>query len=223
MTSALATTGGRAGDRAAVEAAELRRLMMRRGEAAERHRTIAGKLLGLDRTEAAAMALVAATPSVTVGTIVTELAMSSAGASLLVQRLERHRSIERRPFPRDLRQTLLAATPEHVEAAAQLYSPSTPASSASSPPSRPASTPRSSASASAPSRASTRTSKPPSPNSPSPTMAMSRRRSTTPARSSTASPTSQPTSPESTPSYAARSTTPSASPSRSTATRANYD
>jgi DNA-binding MarR family transcriptional regulator len=125
MTIALATVNGRSQVRPETDAARLRRLIVCRDQAAERHRTIAGRLLGLDRTEAAAMALFTTSPVLSVGAVSDRLALSAGGTSLLVKRLERQGAIERRAHPHDYRRVLLAATRSHVEAAAALYAPLT--------------------------------------------------------------------------------------------------
>jgi DNA-binding MarR family transcriptional regulator len=118
MTSALATVNGRSGVTPNTDAARLRRLIVCRDQAAERHRTIAGRLLGLDRGEAAAMALFTTTPLLSVGAVSHRLALSAGGVSLLVKRLERAEAIERRVLPHDHRCVLLTATRSHFEAAA---------------------------------------------------------------------------------------------------------
>lgn len=123
MTSAPVTVNGHANGSVDREAAELRRLMMCRGEAAERHRTIAGRIPGLDRTEAAAMAALTTTRALSPGALAERLLVTTGAASTLVARLERHGAVDRHAHPHDQRRVVITATDAHLQATAALYAP----------------------------------------------------------------------------------------------------
>lgn len=105
------------------EAAELRRLMLCRGEAAERHRTAAGRMLGLDRTEAAALAALSTVQTLTPAALGDRLLLSSGAITALIARLEDRGAAERHPHPHDRRSILISATRQHLNATATVYAP----------------------------------------------------------------------------------------------------
>ncbi len=123
MSTAVRTNGHAAAPRPADDAAAFRRLMVCRGEAAERHRVLAGRALGLDRTEAAAMALLSTVRALTPGALANRLVLSSPAVSSLVARLEDRGAVERHGHPYDRRSVLVSASATHLEAAGALYAP----------------------------------------------------------------------------------------------------
>jgi|GEM_PF-5130086 len=97
--------------------------MLLRGLAAERHRTLAGRQLGLNRTEAAVVALLGTCPLLSISELADRLALNPTGVSVLVQRLERRGTVERHAHPYDHRQVLITATRAQIDAATELYAP----------------------------------------------------------------------------------------------------
>ena len=123
MTAPASTNGHTTDPRSAAEAATLRRLMMGRGQAAERHRILAVRMLGLDRTECAAIALLSTTRALTPGALADQLVLSSAAVSALTARLEDRGAVQRRGHPRDRRSVLVSASARQLELTTAIYAP----------------------------------------------------------------------------------------------------
>lgn len=101
----------------------LRDLLHRKALATTRHRGGVARRLGLNETEAAALAHLARHGRLTPGELGDLLHLTSGGVTALAHRLERAGHIRREPHPRDKRSTLLTATPEILESAGELYEP----------------------------------------------------------------------------------------------------
>jgi DNA-binding MarR family transcriptional regulator len=100
---------------------DIRELFVRRELAAHRQRRAVTKQLGLEDTEAEALAHLARTGGMTPSQLGELLGMTSGGVTALTQRLERAGRISRRPHPTDKRSTLLEATSETIEQAQAHY------------------------------------------------------------------------------------------------------
>jgi DNA-binding MarR family transcriptional regulator len=101
----------------------IRDLLHRKALATSRHRAGIARRLGLNETEAAALAHFARHGRLTPGELGDLLYLTSGGVTALAHRLERAGHIRREPHPRDKRSTLLTATPEILESASELYEP----------------------------------------------------------------------------------------------------
>jgi DNA-binding MarR family transcriptional regulator len=101
----------------------LRDLLHRKALATSRHRAGIGRRLGLNESEAAALAHFARHGRLTPGELGDLLFLTSGGVTALTHRLESAGHIRREPHPRDKRSTLLTATPEILESASELYEP----------------------------------------------------------------------------------------------------
>ena len=101
----------------------IRDLLNRRTEAADRHRSAVGRLLGLDPTETAAILYVGRSGQLTPGELGRRLGLTSGGVTALLQRLERAGHVRRHAHPRDGRSTLLSLEPETVERASECFAP----------------------------------------------------------------------------------------------------
>jgi hypothetical protein len=108
MIPAPSTINARARATAEVEAAEVLQLLIRYSEAIGRQCVIAGRDLGLNRTQAAVMAALRTREPVGLSVLGDRLALRRPGISLLAQRLERRDVIRRHRHPHDHRQVLLA-------------------------------------------------------------------------------------------------------------------
>jgi DNA-binding MarR family transcriptional regulator len=100
---------------------DIRELFVRRELAARRQRRAVTKQLGLEDTEAEALAHLARTGGMTPSQLGELLGMTSGGVTALTQRLERAGRISRRPHPTDKRSRLLEAASETIEQARAHY------------------------------------------------------------------------------------------------------
>jgi DNA-binding MarR family transcriptional regulator len=101
----------------------VRELFHRKTMAGERHRAAVAQLLGMDATEAAALAHLAQHGQLTPGDLGRLLGLTSGGTTALIQRLVDAGNLTRRPHPRDKRSSLLAASESMLERAEKLYAP----------------------------------------------------------------------------------------------------
>jgi DNA-binding MarR family transcriptional regulator len=95
--------------------ATIRRLLYRRDVAVARNRSALARRLGVTDIEMQALVHLAEREELSPATIGELLDLSSGGASVLVQRLERAGHVTRRPHPRDRRSTLIALSPRTDE------------------------------------------------------------------------------------------------------------
>jgi DNA-binding MarR family transcriptional regulator len=97
--------------------------MLRHGLASARQRTVLAQMLGLSESDVLAVQYLSRAGRLTPGQLSDRLGLTSGGVTALVQRLERHGYIVRRPHPTDRRSTLLALTPAIADRAAETLSP----------------------------------------------------------------------------------------------------
>jgi DNA-binding MarR family transcriptional regulator len=100
---------------------EIRDLFHRKALAASRHRAAVTRQLGLNDTEAEALAHLARSGGMTPSQLGALLGMTSGGVTALTQRLERAGHVSRQPHPRDKRSSILRATPGIVEQVQEHY------------------------------------------------------------------------------------------------------
>jgi DNA-binding MarR family transcriptional regulator len=103
--------------------AAIRGLLNRKDLAAARHRTALADVLGLTDTELVAIAYLAQHGELTPTGLGRLLGLSSAGATAVVQRLERTGFVERAPHPHDGRSALLRLTATGIERAEAAMEP----------------------------------------------------------------------------------------------------
>jgi DNA-binding MarR family transcriptional regulator len=101
----------------------LRALLHRKALAGERHRAAVARMLGMDATEAAALAHLAQHGQLTPGELAGLVGLTSGGTTALIHRLVESGHITRHPHPRDRRSSILTASPEVLERAEQLFLP----------------------------------------------------------------------------------------------------
>jgi DNA-binding MarR family transcriptional regulator len=93
----------------------IRHLLYRRDVAVARHRTALARRLGVTDVEMQALVHLAERRELSPSAIGALLDLSSGGASVLVQRLERRGHVTRRQDPGDRRRTLIALSPRTRE------------------------------------------------------------------------------------------------------------
>jgi DNA-binding MarR family transcriptional regulator len=108
---------------ASLSPAALRGLLNRKDLAAARHRAALAAVLGLSDTELLAVAYLAQHGELTPTVLGRLLGLSSAGATAVVQRLERTGFVERAPHPHDGRSALLRLTAPGIERAEAAMEP----------------------------------------------------------------------------------------------------
>jgi DNA-binding MarR family transcriptional regulator len=101
----------------------IRRSLVRKALAASRHRTAAGRMLGLSENEVLALQYLGLTGQLTPSALGGLLRLTSGGTTALVQRLERAGHISRESHPRDGRSTLLRLTPGAEARATEAFAP----------------------------------------------------------------------------------------------------
>jgi DNA-binding MarR family transcriptional regulator len=102
---------------------QLRALFHRKALAGERHRAAVARMLGMDATEAAALAHLAQHGQLTPGELAGLVGLTSGGTTALIHRLVESGHIARHPHPRDRRSSILMASPEVLDRAEQLFRP----------------------------------------------------------------------------------------------------
>jgi DNA-binding MarR family transcriptional regulator len=102
---------------------QLRELFHRKTLAGERHRAAVARALGMDDTEAAALAHLAQHGQLTPGQLGELLRLTSGGTTALINRLLESGHIARHPHPRDRRSSLLTASSDVLQRAQELYAP----------------------------------------------------------------------------------------------------
>jgi DNA-binding MarR family transcriptional regulator len=119
------STGGRRGDaeRERFSPEHLRELFHRKTMAGERHRSAVARLLGMDDTEAAALAHLAQHGQLTPGELGSLVGLTSGGTTALIHRLLESGHLTRHPHPHDKRSSLLTASEAVLERAEELYAP----------------------------------------------------------------------------------------------------
>jgi DNA-binding MarR family transcriptional regulator len=125
MSSGLPSTGERH-VRAEVEQfspEHLRELFHRKTMAGERYRATVARLLGMDATEAAALAHLAQHGQLTPGELGSLVDLTSGGTTALIHRLLESGHLTRHPHPRDKRSSVLTASRAVLERAEELYAP----------------------------------------------------------------------------------------------------
>jgi DNA-binding MarR family transcriptional regulator len=100
-----------------------RALLHRHALAADRHRAAVGQRLGLDETEAVALAYLASMGALTPGHLAVLLQMTTGGVTALAQRLERAGHVHRGPHPASRRSRLLTPTATILDATRQQAAP----------------------------------------------------------------------------------------------------
>jgi len=101
----------------------IRRLLYRRDVALARHRATLAKTLGITDVEMLALVHLAEQGELPPSALANLLDLSSGGTTALVQRLEHHGHLTRRPHPTDRRSTLLSLTSETAERLEETESP----------------------------------------------------------------------------------------------------
>jgi DNA-binding MarR family transcriptional regulator len=119
------STGGRRGaaERERFSPEHLRELFHRKTMAGERHRAAVARLLGMDDTEAAALAHLAQHGQLTPGELGGLVGLTSGGTTALIHRLLEAGYLARHPHPRDKRSSLLTASRAVLDRAEELYAP----------------------------------------------------------------------------------------------------
>jgi DNA-binding MarR family transcriptional regulator len=111
------------GDEELFSPEQLRELFHRKTMAGERHRTTAARLLGMDGTEAAALAHLAQHGQLSPGELGALVGLTSGGTTSLIERLITSGHLHRHPHPHDKRSSLLTASRAVIERAEALYAP----------------------------------------------------------------------------------------------------
>jgi DNA-binding MarR family transcriptional regulator/20S proteasome alpha/beta subunit len=101
----------------------LRELFHRKTMAGERHRAALARLLGMDATEAAALAHLAQHGQLTPGELGSLIGLTSGGTTALIHRLVESGHVVRHPHPRDRRSSLITASDQVLERAQEFYAP----------------------------------------------------------------------------------------------------
>jgi DNA-binding MarR family transcriptional regulator len=101
----------------------LRELFHRKTTAGERHRATIARVLGMDDTEAAALAHLAQHGQLTPGQLGQLLGLTSGGTTALIHRLLNAGHVVRHPHPSDKRSSILTASGSILERAEELYAP----------------------------------------------------------------------------------------------------
>jgi DNA-binding MarR family transcriptional regulator len=99
----------------ALTARDLRRLLYRRDVALARHRSALARTLGVTDVEMLALVHLAEQRELAPAALANLLEMSSGGTTALIQRLERHGHVVRKPHPTDRRSTLIRLVPETAD------------------------------------------------------------------------------------------------------------
>ena len=110
-------------DEHALSAEAIRRLLYRRDVALARHRAAFARKLGVTEIEMLALVHLAEQGELAPSALGNLLELSSGGSTALVQRLERHGHVSRRPHPSDRRSTLIALTATTAERLEEVESP----------------------------------------------------------------------------------------------------
>ena len=105
------------------EAQTIRRSLTRKDLAASRHRSAAGRMLGLSENELLALQLLSLAGRLTPSALGAQLRLTSGGTTALVHRLERAGHLTRESHPHDGRSTLLRLTPRSEEEATAAFAP----------------------------------------------------------------------------------------------------
>jgi|SRR5919202_613800 DNA-binding MarR family transcriptional regulator len=105
------------------EPQSIRRALTRKALAATRHRTAAGRMLGLNESEVLALQHLGLAGRLTPSALGARLGLTSGGTTALVQRLERAGHVARESHPHDGRSTLLRLTPRTEERATEAFAP----------------------------------------------------------------------------------------------------
>jgi DNA-binding MarR family transcriptional regulator len=100
---------------------QLRELLHRKTMAGERHRAHVARLLGMDATQAAALAHLAQHGQLTPGELGNLLGLTSGGTTALIHRLIDAGHLTRHPHPHDRRSSVLTASRTALDRAEELY------------------------------------------------------------------------------------------------------
>jgi DNA-binding MarR family transcriptional regulator len=103
------------------QAQTIRRSLTRKDLAAARHRSAAGRMLGLNENELLALQQLSLSGRLTPSALGAQLRLTSGGTTALVQRLERAGHVTRESHPHDGRSTLLRLTPRSEEDATAAF------------------------------------------------------------------------------------------------------
>jgi DNA-binding MarR family transcriptional regulator len=101
----------------------LRGVFHRKALADENLRLAVARSLGIDRTEAAALAHFAQHGELTPGQLGTLLGLTSGGTTAIIHRLLEAGNLERHPHPRDRRSSVLTLSPSMLRRAEGVYAP----------------------------------------------------------------------------------------------------
>jgi DNA-binding MarR family transcriptional regulator len=125
MRSGIRSTGERriTADAERFSPERLRALFHRKTMAGERYRAAVARLLGMDDTEAAALAHLAQHGQLTPGELGSLVDLTSGGTTALINRLVASGHLTKHPHPRDKRSSILTASREVLERAEELYAP----------------------------------------------------------------------------------------------------